>query len=222
MQKLNVELNRLYLAGADGGTRSISLAFKKLPGDGEEAHWERLCSLANALQSDLGLPAPAVSISGAGAYGLWLSLEKPIPLAQAQEFAKLLHGAYCAEQAGAEAIGAFELPPQMNKASGKWSAFIHPGMGASFAGDEGLEVQPPEAGQVALLEGLESIGVAQFAQALEQLRRAAGGSVTQATAPAPNMVRAAPEGLLLKDATLEDIVNFLHSRNIEPTFRFLK
>jgi hypothetical protein len=31
----------------------------------------------------------------------------------------------------------------------------------------------------------------------------------------------APEGLLLKDATLEDIVRFLHSKNIEPTFRHL-
>jgi hypothetical protein len=29
-----------------------------------------------------------------------------------------------------------------------------------------------------------------------------------------------PQGLLLKDATLEDIVKFLHTKNIEPTFRF--
>jgi hypothetical protein len=30
-----------------------------------------------------------------------------------------------------------------------------------------------------------------------------------------------PDGLLLKDATLEDIVRHLHEKNIEPTFRFL-
>lgn len=29
-----------------------------------------------------------------------------------------------------------------------------------------------------------------------------------------------PQRLLLKDATLEDIVKFLHTKNIEPTFRF--
>jgi hypothetical protein len=29
------------------------------------------------------------------------------------------------------------------------------------------------------------------------------------------------EGLLLKDATLEDIVRFLQAKHIEPTFRFL-
>jgi hypothetical protein len=35
-------------------------------------------------------------------------------------------------------------------------------------------------------------------------------------------VRATPQdGLLLKDATLEDIVQFLHAKNIEPTFRHL-
>jgi hypothetical protein len=28
------------------------------------------------------------------------------------------------------------------------------------------------------------------------------------------------DGLLLKDATLEDIVRALHARGIEPTFRF--
>jgi len=217
MQKLNVELNRLYRGAADGGTRSIALAFKKMPGDGEGGHWERLCSLANALQSDLGLPAPAVSISGAGSYGLWLSLENPVTLAQAQEFADLLYRAYCPELPSQSA--ALELPPHINQDNGKWSAFIHPGMGASFAGDEGLEVQPPEAGQVALLEGLESIGPAQFAQVLAQLRQAAAGAAPQAAA-APSC--AVQEGLLLKDATLEDIVNFLHSKNIEPTFRFLK
>lgn len=218
MQKLNVELSRLYLAAADGGTRSIALEFKKLPRDGETEHWERLCSLANTLQSRLGLPAPAVSISGGGAYGLWLSLAKPVAPAQAQEFAELLCRAYCPElkQPGA----ALDLPPRMNQDSGKWSAFIHPGMGASFAGDEGLDVQPSPAGQVALLEGLESIGPAQFAQVLAQLRQAAGGTAPQ---EAPTVLASAgPEGLLLKDATLEDIVNFLHSKNIEPTFRFLK
>ncbi|SFF86727.1 hypothetical protein SAMN05518865_105253 [Duganella sp. CF458] len=210
MQKLNAELSRLYLAPPAGGTRRISLAFRKLAGDGETGHWERLCSVANALQAELGLPAPAVSISGAGAFGLWLSLEKPVTAEQAQEFAKLV----CPDAETAAAA----LPPFLDQASGKWAAFIHPGMGASFAGDEGLDMQPPEAGQLALLEGLECIGPAQFAQALDQLRQSAGAAPqVAATARAT-----AAEGLLLNDATLEDIVNFLHSKNIEPTFRFLK
>jgi len=220
MQKLNAELSRLYRAPSGGGTRSICLSFKKLAGDGEAGHWERLCSVANALQAELGLPAPAVSISGAGAFGLWLSLEQPVAAAQAQEFARLV----CAEADAGAGVAPGPLPPCLNQASGKWAAFIHPGMGASFAGDEGLDMQPPEAGQVALLEGLESIAPAQFVQALDQLRQSAGG----AAQPAPRVpasgtpASVAADGLLLKDATLEDIVNFLHSKNIEPTFRFLK
>jgi hypothetical protein len=42
-----------------------------------------------------------------------------------------------------------------------------------------------------------------------------------APAKAPSRTKAAPAGLLLKDATLEDIVRHLHGQNIEPTFRFL-
>jgi hypothetical protein len=216
MQKLNAELKRLYLAdgAAPGQTRAIGLSFRRLAKDEEEGHWERLCAVANAVQAELGLPAPAVSISGEGAFGLWLSLEQPVPVAQAQEFAALLGAAYCPESDSLSEMLA--LPPVQHQASGKWSAFIHPGMGTSFAGDEGLEMQPPEAGQLALLERVESITPGQFAQAFAQLRGAAGG-VQVSPHPTPT-----PGALLLKDATLEDIVNFLHSKNIEPTFRFLK
>ncbi len=223
MQRLTTELKRLYgSAGeAPGMTRAICLSFRRLPQDGEAGHWERLCTVANAVQGELGLPAPAVSISGGAGYGLWLSLAQAVPVAQAQEFIGLLCAAYCPEQGAAASVAAAgaqpDLPPRLDGARGRWAAFIHPGMGASFAGDEGLEMQPPEAGQLALLEGLESIAPAQFAQALAQLRTIAG-----AAPQPPSLAAAAPQGLLLKDATLEDIVKFLHAKNIEPTFRFLK
>jgi len=218
LNKLSAELERLY-----GDARAISLSFRKMKEDGEAGHWERLCAVANALQEELGLPAPAVSISGDGAYGLWLSLEKPLAPGKVQEFIELLCAAYCPElEKSLAASGQPQaLPSGLNQSTGKWAALIHPGMGVSFAGDEGLEVQPPEAGQLALLEGLQSIGEEQLAQAVAKLRP--GGPVSPQREPAlPPKPATAQEGLLLKDATLEDIVNFLHSRNIEPTFRFLK
>jgi hypothetical protein len=244
MQKLISELTRLYLPDGslpadalarhlrgeatlaiqlvkDGFTRAMCLAFQR-GADGDEAqHWNRLCTMANALQGELGLPAPAVSISGADAYGLWLSLATPVPVAEAQRFLELLHAAYCPELKLAADAASFpvELPPCLHQASGKWAAFIHPGMGAAFEEETGLEMMPPEAGQVAFLEGLRSIDAAQFAQAMDRLRPSQG---VAPAAGAPVQVRAAtPEGLLLKDATLEDIVNFLHAKNIEPTFRHL-
>jgi hypothetical protein len=249
MQKLISELARLYLpAGApfpeglaehilgqstlavnlttsDGLTRAMVIAFRKSGGGDDAQHWTRLCAVANTLQTELGFPPPAVSISGADGYGLWLSLESPVPVAQARQFLELLRQAYFPEMdLGPDVLSAaVELPPCLNQRTGKWAAFIHPGMGASFAEESGLEMAPPLAGQVAFLEGLTSIGDAQFRSALDLLEQSHGdgpveASVASVPAPAPAK---SVGGLLLKDATLEDIVNYLHSKNIEPTFRHL-
>jgi hypothetical protein len=212
------------LAAPDGRTRAMHLAFHKVPNGDEAEHWSRLCAVANALQGELDLPAPAVSISGGDAYGLWLSLAEPVPVAEAQEFLALLCAAYSPELklAPDAASAPVALPPCLHQASGRWAAFIHPGMGAAFTEESGLEMMPPVAGQVAFLEGLKSIDAAQFQQALATLRQS-HGAVPLAGAPAqPAPQRSsAPEGLLLKDATLEDIVRHLHSQNIEPTFRHI-
>jgi hypothetical protein len=92
-------------------------------------------------------------------------------------------------------------------------------MGASFADESGLEMAPPFAGQAAFLEGLQSISEAQFLHAFEVLEQSHRAAPT--VSAQPQVRTAAADGLLLKDATLEDIVRFLHSKNIEPTFRHL-
>jgi hypothetical protein len=274
MEKLIAELTRLYLAPeavtrdalaahitgkttlaiklttADGLTRALAIPFRKVFGDGESGHWDRLCVVANALQADLGLPAPAVSIDGASAYRLWLSLETPVPASEAQDFLELLRQAYFkeAELAPDAATAPVYLPPCLNPRSGKWAAFIHPGMGASFAEESGLDVAPPLAAQVGFLETLDSIDDMQFREALHKLEQRQAAVSAPAPAPAqpalelfdaptPQATQAsqapatkpkaatasssAADGLLLKDATLEDIVRHLHAKNIEPTFRFL-
>jgi hypothetical protein len=114
------------------------------------------------------------------------------------------------------------VPPCLHQSTGKWAAFINPGLGASFAEESGLEMPPPHAGQAALLDGLHSISDEQFRHALSLLQQA---PVAEQSAPPPSPSSApasAPaDGLLLKDATLEDIIQFLHARNIEPSFRHL-
>ena len=245
MQKLISELTRLYLpAGTltpevlaqhilgqttvainlttdDGLTRAMVIAFDKTD-DGEEAqHWSRLCAVANALQTQFGFPAPAVSVSGANGYGLWLSLAAPVPKAQAQKFLELLRKATFPDMdLRPDAVSApVELPPCLHQSSGRWAAFIHPGMGASFADESGLEMAPPFAGQAAFLEGLHGISEVQFLHALKMLQQS-HGAATMVSVPASERT-VAPDGLLLKDATLEDIVRLLHSKHIEPTFRHL-
>jgi len=92
-------------------------------------------------------------------------------------------------------------------------------MGASFADESGLDMAPPVAGQVAFLEGLHSIAADQFRAALDRLAPPAPAPVAPpAPAPARDCV---PDGPLLRDATLDDIVRLLHARGIEPTFRFI-
>jgi hypothetical protein len=273
MEKLIAVLTRLYLAPeaitrealaqhilgqttlaiklttADGLTRALAITFRKAFGDGETGHWDRLCKVANALQADLGLPAPAVSIDGASAYRLWLSLETPVPADQAQDFLALLRQVYFPELelAPDAATAPVYLPPCLNPRSGKWAAFIHPGMGASFAEDSGLEMAPPLGAQVGFLEGLDSIADEQFRDAVRKLelrqpaaaRAPAEPAFTAASTAASDALAAEPfalqpqaqaparakaaasDGLMLKDATLEDIVRHLHAQNIEPTFRFL-
>jgi hypothetical protein len=233
MDKLSVELGRLYLlpgaavrcgmvdlGAADGATRAIALPFRKVAGDAT-GHWERLCMLANALQQDLGLPAPAVSVASSGGYRLWLSLAQPVALDEARRFVALLGQAHPELGLSPAAVGApVELPPCLDAASGKWAAFIHPGMGASFADESGLDMAPPAAGQVAFLEGLDSIAPAQWRAAFATLAPAPA-AVPAPMPPAENAAAPVPATLLLKDATLDDIVRFLHARNIEPTFRHL-
>ncbi|MDB5961725.1 MAG: hypothetical protein JWP59_3019 [Massilia sp.] len=214
---LGVKTLALELVSPEGLGRAIVLDFSAGGAARGEQQWRALCTLANAVRDDLGLPAPAVSISGHG-FQLWLSLASPAPAAELAAFAALLHGKYLPDDKGNGAIVTqVELPPG-RQANGKWAAFIHPGMGASFADEPALEMAPPVGAQVGFLEGLKSIDAAAFAAALASLR----GSATPAdAAPALAPQAGTAEGLLLKDATLEDIVRHLHARQIEPTFRHI-
>lgn len=229
------------LTGTDGLTRAMMIPFRKSKGSHGDAHWTELCEVANLLQERLGLPPPAVSISGGDAYYLWLSLETPVPAAQAQAFLERLRDAYfpATELAPDAVLAPVALPPCLHPRTGKWAAFIHPGMGASFADEPGLEMMPPASGQAGFLENLESIDEAQFAHALALLQpQGDAPQASLALVPAPHAPTVdfalahtqavdAPaggrpaDGLLLKDATLEDIVRHLHARDIEPTFRHL-
>ncbi len=206
------------LAASDGLTRALVIPFNKLQSGDSDQHWTLLCQVANALQTELALPAPAVSISGKHGFGLWLSLETPVSSARIQHFLGLLQRAWfpALELRADAATAAVELPPGLHLETGRWAAFINPGLGASFADESGLEMAPPLAGQAALLEGLHSISEAQFAHAIALLDH------DEAVPPVPVQARAAADGaLLLRDASLEDIVRHLHARGIEPTFRHL-
>ena len=218
------EVEPMDLLSSAGLTRAVAIPFEKAKDGVEGEHWKQLCEAANALQADHGFPAPAVSVTGLG-YCLWISLAAPVPNAQARQFVRRVRQAWLPANAARGEVRTPPLPPCLDAATGRWAAFIHPGMGASFADEPWLEVAPPPLAQAAFLEGVESVAPERFADAFAAL----GRSETPVPAPAPAPTQATPEvlrpavpdGLLLKDATLEDIVRHLHALNIEPTFRHL-
>ncbi len=215
---LGVRTVALALQSPAGSGRAIVLDFAAGgPARGEQ-QWRALCETANALRERYQLPAPAVSISGHG-FQLWLSLREPQPAGRIAEFARLLQRACLPDPlkldaANGELVTVVELPPG-RQANGKWSAFIHPGMGASFADDPALEMAPPISAQLGFLEGLQSIAPAAFEGALAQLRGEQGVGAADPVAPPAGTVGS----VLLHEASLEQIVAELHRRQIEPTFR---
>ncbi|MBC7502816.1 MAG: hypothetical protein H7315_20310, partial [Herminiimonas sp.] len=143
----------LDLVDDAGLTRVIVIAFDGVADGNGARYWSTLCAVANALQEKLALPAPAVSISGATSYRLWLSVASPIPAAQVRRFVELVHKSYFPREENSDlrlpddaGLSAnvdheiTELPPCLHRATGKWAAFIHPGMGGAFSDEPGLEM----------------------------------------------------------------------------------
>ena len=183
MNALNRELQRLYFLplspgstddapwpGAGGVARVMVVSFARA-GD-----WSAVAGLYGDIQSVLGLPAPAVSVSGEAGYALWLSLAEPQPVAQIQLFLAGLKRAFLAEvpeqylglHPDASRITPVPLPVQ-HPLTGRWSAFIDPGMGSMFAEESGLEMAPNPLRQAEMLAGLGSIPTPDFQRALATL-----------------------------------------------------
>ena len=166
------------LVGADGLSRAMVIKFNR-PGD-----WERVANLYQAVQEELDLPAPAVSVSGRQGYRLWFSLAEPLPVAQVRRFLKALSAHYLADIPVADiefllgtdmpastGQGLVQLVPAPNALTGKWSAFIDPSLGSMFIDEPGLEMAPALDKQAGILAGLESIKPVDFQRALEHLQR---------------------------------------------------
>ncbi len=138
--------------------------------------WEQVANLYQAVQDELDLPAPAVSVSGRKGYSLWFSLAEALPLAQIQAFLAALRLKYLADiplahlELQPNALAIKTLAPTRHNATGKWSAFIDPSMGSMFIVEPGLEMAPILDRQAGMLAGLKSIKTANFQRALSILQ----------------------------------------------------
>lgn len=156
----------LDLAGASGLTRAMLVRLR------QSADWESLARLYEAVQQDLGFPAPAVSVAGSDGFSLWFSLAEPVALAQADDFLAALCERYLGALGAASVIlcptaeRSVELPPAWCASSERWSAFIDPSMGGMFIEQAGLDMTPSRDRQADILAALTSVKADDFARAL--------------------------------------------------------
>ena len=164
----------LTFAGTGGKVRAMVFGFARA------ADWDCVARLYLALQEELELPAPAVSVSGNAGYKLWFSLREPLIAERAGVFLNALRRHYLPELRTAHlsiwpdveaspAPSVLDVPPARHASSGKWSAFIDPGLGSMFSEEPGLGMSPTPDRQADLLAGLKSIEAGDFERALAVL-----------------------------------------------------
>lgn len=200
MSPLQSELNRLYfvhppnchnghaqasgLIAADGRVRAMVLELAR-PTD-----WNSLATVWRGVQADLGLPAPAIAVSGIDGHQLWFSLAEPVGAADARSFLEAL----CMRYLGAVdpwRIGVLpgfdahaptqaqhaRLVPALQAENGRWSAFVSSDLAAIFTDEPWLDLEPAPEAQARLLSRLECIQPAAFKSIMNLLKPAAGHAV---------------------------------------------
>lgn len=215
MSRLHAELQRLYALspsapadGAPAGPDALCLPSQAgadtrllVLGLGRPADWPRLAAVWQAVQAELGLPAPAIAVNGVDGFQLWFALARPLPLAQAAELADALRQRYLGDVPPARVSVLPALPGQQPAAAPaqlllpgcatgpeQWSAFVAPDLAPMFAETPWLDLPPPLDGQAELLARLQPISADALAQALAQLappaasRAAVAGASTAAGA----------------------------------------
>lgn len=188
--RLDAELQRLYGPPADGGgVRALVLELAR------PAEWPPLARLWTAVQADLGLPAPAIAVSGVDGLQLWFSLREPVAPALGHAFLAALRDRYLADLApqrvrlwpAATACGPIGGParvPAAQPGSGLWSAFVAPDLAALFADTPWLDLPPNEEGQATLLAALAGMAPGEMAAAAARLTGSTATAPAVGTAPA--------------------------------------
>lgn len=198
MNRLQAEQRRLFLlpdpvndlTGPGGLVRALVLELA------QPAEWDTLTALWRGVQGDLGLPAPAIAVSGVDGYQLWFSLLEPVPLADAQAFLEGLRQRYLADvparrvrllplvpQAGGSPVHP-RLVPAEQEGTGHWSAFVAPELLTMFADDAWLDFTPNAEAQADLLSRVQCIKPGDFQRVLTELAPPPVPALVPAAAPA--------------------------------------
>ena len=164
MNRFDSEFERLYgPADPAGGVRALGVELAR------PADWARMATLAQAVQTELGWPAPAVAVNGRDGYQLWWSLAEAVPPAEAAQWVAALQRRHLADVPAHRVHGhagpAAPAVPAWCADSGCWSAFVAPDLAPVFEDSPGLDLEPGLAGQADLLAALRSVSPAEWAEA---------------------------------------------------------
>ncbi|MFN3618413.1 MAG: hypothetical protein ACK4TS_10605 [Aquabacterium sp.] len=188
--RLDAERQRLY--GDTSPHDGASARWRALVITAPAAHWRDLARLWQAVQDDLGWPAPAIAVSGDTRLALWFSLAQARPADDLQRLGQALlqplgDVATSANpslvwqvwpQAAAQAAPTLPPCPPHALAPDRWSAFVAPDLAPVFADTPWLDIPPSLDGQAELLASLRSVSE-------DQLKMLALTQADEVTAPAP-------------------------------------
>jgi hypothetical protein len=216
-KRLQQDLQRLYGSQATALSTTPRAAVLELA---RPADWSALGAVWRGVQSDLGLPAPAIAVNGRDGFQLWFSMAEVGMAAQAAELLPALCRVYLPELrptrlsmwSDTMATAAPALPPQRQQqqvADEQWSAFVAPDLAPVFSEEPWLDTEPGPEAQAEVLGRLVCISPAQLAAALEQLGAKTGG-MSPPQAPSAQPARPmAPLGLVTQGADETDPRRFL-------------
>lgn len=193
MNRLQSELTRLYPRpdGPERPVRAMVLELSRPPA------WEPLSRVWEGVQAELGLPAPAIAVSGTDGLQLWFSLAEPVAPERALQFLAALRQRFMPDVDAGRVRALTQLPqvPAEQGGSGNWSAFVAPDLAPVFDDAPWLDIPPNHEGQATLLAAVAVTKAPLFEAAMGVL----GGS-GQAEVAAPKAAGGAPGGSAV-DAT---------------------
>jgi len=144
--------------------------------------WEVLSRVWHGVQTALGLPAPAIAVSGVDGLQLWFALAEPIQVPQAHAFLDGLRSRFLPDIESSR-VGLMpasdasalrqerhaRLVPACQEQTGNWSAFVAPDLAPVFGDTPWLDIPPSEEGQAALLSSLDLTKQSVFEAAVQRL-----------------------------------------------------
>lgn len=220
MTRLQAELQRLYLPLDDNGQATRTLVLEL----GRPASWDELSKVWQGVQADLEWPAPAIAVSGLDSYQLWFSLVRPMPVDKGMELLDLLRRRYLADVAmhRVDMKHAVDALPPLERAPGRWSAFVTSDLAALFADEPSLDLAPSPDAQADLLSRLKSLPADVMQRSLSRLAPVPVPASAPASAPAPRAAgQLDPRDFLLdvmNDPTIDMHLRIEAARALLPYF----